>query len=342
MELISNKNEIKKSRIDWIDMAKGYGIILVILGHLGVGKLGTWIYTFHMPLFFFLSGYVFSSKYDFNTFIKRKLQSIILPYFALGIPMIIFQFIWKVFYEKGNIHIMDLFLSLLVQRRFLTLWYLACLFWLNIGFYCLVKYSKSPRKNAVLSILIFLLGLTYYKFCGVVLPWNIDICFTAVLFFWGGYWLKNNYTYIRTLINKRQSIIVLFVSFVINIVFGYLGIKISGKGMEMFYSSYGFWPFSILSAFAGIVSIIIVSHWFTINYIRYIGENSLIYFAWHQTIMIPIVRTTFLLIGIKCYDFNNYGSLLVERVFELIVIISVLTIFQLIISRSKLKFMIGK
>ena len=58
--------------------------------------------------------------------------------------------------------------------------------------------------------------------------------------------------------------------------------------------------------------------------------------------MIPIVRNTFLLIGIKCYDFNNYGSLLLERVFELIVIISVLTIFQLIISRSKLKFMIGK
>jgi uncharacterized membrane protein YcfT len=40
------------TRIDWIDIAKGYGILLVILGHLDVGKIGTWIYTFHMPLFF--------------------------------------------------------------------------------------------------------------------------------------------------------------------------------------------------------------------------------------------------------------------------------------------------
>ena len=70
----------QKKRITWIDMAKGYGIILVILGHLKFDMFRDWIFTFHMPLFFFLSGYVFSTKYDFVTFLKRKCRSMILPY----------------------------------------------------------------------------------------------------------------------------------------------------------------------------------------------------------------------------------------------------------------------
>jgi len=55
-------------RLDWIDIAKGIGIILVVLGHTLVpqvretgfaGFLWIFIYNFHMPLFFFLSGYLF-------------------------------------------------------------------------------------------------------------------------------------------------------------------------------------------------------------------------------------------------------------------------------------------
>ena len=40
-------------RIEWIDIARGIGIILVILGHIGIGKIGKFIYSFHIPLFFF-------------------------------------------------------------------------------------------------------------------------------------------------------------------------------------------------------------------------------------------------------------------------------------------------
>ncbi len=56
-------------RIHSIDIAKGIGIILVILGHLIknynnilFGGIHDWIYSFHMPLFFILSGMTFSHK----------------------------------------------------------------------------------------------------------------------------------------------------------------------------------------------------------------------------------------------------------------------------------------
>lgn len=60
------------NRIEWIDMAKGYGVILVILGHFGLEKLGYWIYSFHMPLFFFLAGYVFKEKLKIKDFVLNK------------------------------------------------------------------------------------------------------------------------------------------------------------------------------------------------------------------------------------------------------------------------------
>ena len=44
---------LTKNRVEWIDMAKGLGIIFVLLGHARFpDEIITWIYSFHMPLFF--------------------------------------------------------------------------------------------------------------------------------------------------------------------------------------------------------------------------------------------------------------------------------------------------
>lgn len=55
------------------DMMKGIGIILVIIGHLahGFGWLVPAIYTFHMPLFFILSGYFYKEKKNYRTTAQR-------------------------------------------------------------------------------------------------------------------------------------------------------------------------------------------------------------------------------------------------------------------------------
>lgn len=53
-----------RQRIDWIDTAKGLCMILVIVGHtLPYGNLmRNFIFSFHMPAFFFLTGCCFSRK----------------------------------------------------------------------------------------------------------------------------------------------------------------------------------------------------------------------------------------------------------------------------------------
>ena len=79
-------------RIDWIDTGKGFGIILVVFGHVIRGLvhgqlwmwsptsffINGWIYAFHMPLFFFISGlFLFRAA--------EKLQTLAYPYFVWSV-----------------------------------------------------------------------------------------------------------------------------------------------------------------------------------------------------------------------------------------------------------------
>ena len=63
-------------RIEWIDVCKGLGIFLVVIGHTSIAQISqtvyNWIYSFHMPMFYMLSGMMLNdSKYsDFRSYIK--------------------------------------------------------------------------------------------------------------------------------------------------------------------------------------------------------------------------------------------------------------------------------
>lgn len=89
----------KVERIDYLDELRGFAILLFVLGHiyLPFTQLGTLypvaeaIYSFHMPLFFFISGYLceMTNRLDvlgFSKFIKKKFIALIVPYLFWLIP----------------------------------------------------------------------------------------------------------------------------------------------------------------------------------------------------------------------------------------------------------------
>ena len=341
--MVSNNSTTKK-RIDWVDMAKGYGTIAVIFAHLAVGKIGVWLYTFHVPLFFFLSGYVFNENLKFNDFISKKGKGILIPYFTLGLPMIAFTFLQ--YLRNGLLNkatVIQLLKEFIFQERLWTLWFIACLFFVNIFFYFVCKFTKSDLLKFAFSVVLVCIGIYYYRCGGQPLPWNIDVCFTATIFFCGGYLLKKHGKYFDYIKDKRAfAVLLFFLLGIANVVFGYLTHKISGNGMEMFDSTYGFPPFTFISAFAGIFAVIIFSTFFTLKPIRYIGENSLFYYAWHQTILIPIVDIIFIKLGL----FDNLISLslnyYVIRASQTVLIIVITTAITLVINKTKLKILFGK
>ena len=79
---------IKRERDEGIAIAKAWGIILVVMGHCSFSAIQPgwqksvhdFIYLFHIPLFFFLSGYFFKWKYlgDKRTFLKNDFEKTIL------------------------------------------------------------------------------------------------------------------------------------------------------------------------------------------------------------------------------------------------------------------------
>lgn len=66
------RRTVEKRHYDFLDAMKGMGILLVVLGHVSlIEPLNTVIYAFHMPLFFFISGFLFFSSRKEHFAVRR-------------------------------------------------------------------------------------------------------------------------------------------------------------------------------------------------------------------------------------------------------------------------------
>ena len=94
----------EKKRITYLDMAKGAGVVLMVLGHL-IGSVQTidykayfepvyhWLASFHMPLFFIISGILLwitkEEQKEMKQIIQRKAKTLLLPYTTFSIIYIV-------------------------------------------------------------------------------------------------------------------------------------------------------------------------------------------------------------------------------------------------------------
>ena len=91
---------VTKIRYPYIDIARGISIALLVLGHtLGYSEhsklVYKLIYSFVVPLFFLVSGYVSSMKGTAKQFLKGRFMRIVLPYFLWGLFFLIpYQFVF--------------------------------------------------------------------------------------------------------------------------------------------------------------------------------------------------------------------------------------------------------
>ena len=88
-------NTALKPRLHWIDVLKGIGIIFVMLGHIN-SKITVvpWIYMVPAPLFFALSGFIFSTfeikkNIPFKEFLVKRLKSLIVPFIFFRLILVV-------------------------------------------------------------------------------------------------------------------------------------------------------------------------------------------------------------------------------------------------------------
>lgn len=271
------------NRIEWIDTARGLGLMLVFVGHLHPPYLSTWIYTCHMPLFFFLSGLVFS-MHPLKEFLSKKFQRLVIPYFCLGAVIYLFWAAIYLYEQRQLSDYWEMFVQFIEQKAFWTIWFLAALFIAEIILWCELKIVRNRQYFAFIpSMLLMIATFIYYRMGGNTLPWCIDVACIAQFFILTGYCFKQYWNKIKL---KRYIYIVILSLLLINILSGFGSIRLSGAGLDMSVGIYGNELLSMISALSGIGAIVLICMMISSRFLRYLGQNTMIFFAWHSRIVI--------------------------------------------------------
>ena len=131
-------------RINYIDVARGIGILLVVMGHNDFAAISPFmhklIYSFHMPLFFFLSGYFLSTATPFWTFVKRRFNSLLKPFFFTIFMIYFFALSFeKMGFANAVTRIVKSMYGTGLYIDWVQLWFLPHLFVVSIYAYLFYK-----------------------------------------------------------------------------------------------------------------------------------------------------------------------------------------------------------
>lgn len=75
-------------RVKYFDIAKGVGILCIIAGHMGNAVINNFVFTFHVPIFFLISGYFLKNNTSLKEFAAKKYKQLIYPYIITCICII--------------------------------------------------------------------------------------------------------------------------------------------------------------------------------------------------------------------------------------------------------------
>ncbi len=236
-------------RIKWVDTAKALGLFLVFWGHIlyggseVAGVINRAIYSFHMPMYFILSGYVLKpDSKTFGAYLKSKFDRVLLPsliVYVLTLPIYFYtldhstatfgSILSTVFYYYGQCAYNS------------PIWFFFCLYEVYI-LAKLLRLAEADSKNLMI-ILIITLGLSFLFYSsgwGIFNIFGFNKCILGLFFVSFGYALK------RTSYKDKEKIAGL-ISLPVWVVSGIiLNTKISMYGMNLG----NFWIF-IISSIAG-------------------------------------------------------------------------------------------
>lgn len=190
-----------KERLDWLDIAKGIAILLVIVGHTvsNPSPIRQIIFSFHMPLFFVLAGYTFRAK-PWVEMLKSSCTRLLVPYFLVAMS-------WWVPYSLmtgASIDGATLFsgVGMLVFASGTAVpgfgfdavgmsWFLMALFvsrlLLNALLMLFERFRIQDLMQGVVCLAIAFAGISCSRVFGVYLPLSGDVSLYVIFFMWCGY-----------------------------------------------------------------------------------------------------------------------------------------------------------
>lgn len=285
-------------RLDRIDILRAIGIILMVAGHVFTffGKFDRYIHTFHMPLFFVISGYLFKSKPETKLFmlISQRAKRLLLPYVTFaGINYVAWFFL-----ERGT----EAWYGPLV--RLVTyntsglpicgaLWFLTALFWAEV-FY--LVFDRVIKRSGVRSVFVLAGAVAVsvvQNSTEIRLPLTIDTGFICMGFYEIGRLCKTYGGRVSEKINAVglwKKILLGLALFLVNAVLAFVNPYVNIKS-----GWYGFVPLFWVNALIGILAcymlaLVIDLHFKERNvlkkYLVTVGRGSIVFLGFNQVVIV--------------------------------------------------------
>lgn len=286
MQLVIKKMP-KNKRIEWLDYVRAWGIIFIIFAHAlsPSNPIRVWLYSFHVPLFFFVSGYIFNPKkyQNITSFLKRKFKILIVPYIfyaAIAIPFLFIYF--------GETNFLNVVLKFLLQQRYWAFWFITVIFLVELIAYMYLRNKNTMKNIAILIILSAIINVIYHHFTTKFLIWNLDLVPLVLPFFLAGFIFQNY----PKMILKRSWLITILLA---NILFTFLNYKTNNYGVDIYYNIYGSYLYFMAASLSGVVFVffLIKNLNFRIKLLSKVGKNTFPYFLLHQIIIFPMVSSIY-------------------------------------------------
>lgn len=253
--------EIQSNRIKWIDVLKGIGIVSVVWGHTG-HPYAYLMFFFHMPLFFFISGYLY--RYNENeswlNIIIKRLKHLLVPYSFYLIMITTVLYVLAALKDEPftvtNVKALLLGGSLL-EGPYGTFWFVTCLFTIQIVYDLLQR--RLRHKSLIILFVIACYFFAYWESLyhqDFFFPGNMDVAFFGIVF----YALGNLFKTKGWLENLRSFKVILISSALYFTYFYYLYFSQAMRfGMDLKHRQYYYFGTSILLPLCTIVLLIAIS-----------------------------------------------------------------------------------
>jgi len=264
---------------------KAITILSVVIGHIATPFSG-FIYSWHIPIFFIISGFTINTKKTIKNYLFDSFKRLMIPYYIFAVVGLGAEILKRYLLGRSNLNLIDELIGIFyymneshLHHYGFILWFLPALFFSRVLVYFLLK--KIPdagiKKDTLLIFIFFI--ITFFSYNKIVeqIPFGLDKIFV------GGSWIILGYfinKYIINKINWGYKTILLAILIFISLV-KYLGIpivNISGRKMiPVIYSH-----FYIISFLFLLLSIFIYfTKDYTKNVIKKIAQNTMFIYIFH-------------------------------------------------------------
>ncbi|MGJ8521463.1 hypothetical protein R84981_000124 [Carnimonas sp. R-84981] len=269
------------THVSAINLMRGAGILMIAFGHYQPGAAANVLFLFHVPLFFFLSGYLMRLKDHPSHYFMRKTAAHLRPYVAylvlLGIPAVGY-----LLSEKDTLDVLKSSVEAgilggqALTGIFSAFWFITC-FWISQQLLYFLRWHLPPIPLAISMALMAALAFANdYLLADAWLMGSANVALLGVPIMYAGYLASRHPTLLRspTLIWAALALMAGSATAI------YQGAPLS---MNMKYSHYGVPVISLIAALASIVVIVNAAEWLVrctwlttfSKQLAYIGQGSM-------------------------------------------------------------------